>query len=98
MCSAPPKNDVGVGSTKQLHSLCLSPPSHLPCKTVELTATQQLVKNSGVKCSKRDLASFLDDKGITFIDRGAGGKNSAGRRKKESRAADRAGRGTASHR
>lgn len=43
-------------------------------QTLELTATQVLLKDAGVKCSKRDLASFLDDKGITFVDRGTGAR------------------------
>lgn len=38
-------------------------------QTVELSATQRLLKDAGVKCSKKDLAAYLDARGITFIDR-----------------------------
>jgi len=37
---------------------------------VELSAIQRLLKDAGVKCSKKDLAAYLDARGITFIDRG----------------------------
>eukprot|EP00903_Cladosiphon_okamuranus_P010440 g9876.t1 len=38
-------------------------------RTIELSATQRLLKDKGVKCSKKDLASYLDARGITFVDR-----------------------------
>ncbi|CAM9951246.1 unnamed protein product [Ectocarpus fasciculatus] len=40
-------------------------------KTVDLSAIHTLIKNAGgVKCTKKDLASYLDARGITFVDRG----------------------------
>lgn len=45
-------------------------PSTLLCQTVDLSAIHTLIKNAGVKCTKKDLASYLDARGITFIDRG----------------------------
>lgn len=39
-------------------------------KTVDLSAALLLIKDSGVKCSKRDLFYFLDEWGVTQIDRG----------------------------
>lgn len=39
-------------------------------QTVDLSATQLVLKDAGVKCSKKDLFMYLDDRGITHIDRG----------------------------
>lgn len=52
-------------------------------QTVELSATQRLLKDAGVKCSKRDLGSYLDDKGITFVDRGTGAGRAKGAKGRE---------------
>ncbi|CAM9179503.1 unnamed protein product [Discosporangium mesarthrocarpum] len=39
-------------------------------QTIDLSATQRLVQDSGVKCSKRALGLYLDEMGVTFVDRG----------------------------
>lgn len=63
-------------------------------QTVELSATQQLLKDAGVKCSKRDLGLYLDEKGITFVDRSGRTRDSPS--KKRRRAADGSGRASSS--
>lgn len=66
----------------------------VPHQTVELSATQCLLKNSGVKCSKRILGAYLDDQGITFVDRGTGpGRRGKEKAKKQGRAHGGDGRG-----
>lgn len=42
-------------------------------KTIDLSAMHKLLKDAGVKCTKRDLCIYLDDRGITHIDRGGVG-------------------------
>lgn len=74
---------------KQNKTVCCSPP---PPQTIELSATQRLLKDKGVKCSKKDLASYLDARGITFVDRGtkrggSGGDKPPPKKRKQKRCA-----------
>ncbi|CAB1097155.1 unnamed protein product [Ectocarpus sp. CCAP 1310/34] len=68
------RNGVDADLGERIRSVIMGyAPLHediLLLKTVDLSAIHTLIKNAGVKCTKKDLASYLDSRGITFIDRG----------------------------